>query len=78
MTITPLIPSSPRTPGEPLIPEALMDARATAAFLGVSVLSLADWRTKGIGPSYMKVGRCVRYRLSALEAWLQSRTRKGA
>ena len=55
-----------------------MDPQATAAFLGVSVLSLADWRTKGTGPSYVKVGRCVRYRLSDLETWLTSRTKKGA
>ena len=63
---------------EPRPLEGLMDPQATAAFLGVSVLSLADWRTKGTGPSYMKVGRCVRYRLSDLETWLTSRTKKGA
>jgi len=55
--------------------ETLMDAPATAGFLGVAVPTLADWRTKGIGPTYIKVGRCVRYRLTDLESWLTSRTR---
>ena len=59
-------------------PDALMDPRTTADYLGVAVLSLADWRTKGAGPDYIKVGASVRYRRSALEAWLESRTKKGA
>jgi predicted DNA-binding transcriptional regulator AlpA len=60
-------------------PDSLLDPHATAKFLGgVSILTLADWRTKGVGPAYVKVGRCVRYRLSDLQTWLESRTRKGA
>jgi predicted DNA-binding transcriptional regulator AlpA len=57
-----------------VISETLMDPSATAAFLLVAVPTLADWRTKGIGPTYIKVGRCVRYRLSDLDKWLTSRT----
>jgi predicted DNA-binding transcriptional regulator AlpA len=59
-------------------PDGLMDPRTTAAFLGLSVLSLADWRCKGTGPTYIKLGSAVRYRRSDLDAWLDSRTRKGA
>jgi len=73
MNIAQLDPA--RAESRPL--EGLMDPHATAAFLGVHVLTLADWRTKGAGPSYVKVGRCVRYRLADLEAWLSLRTRKG-
>jgi len=46
-------------------------------FLGMNVATLADWRTKGTGPAYVKVGRYVRYQYSDLKAWLTSR-RKGA
>lgn len=65
-------------PREPHPVEGLMDPHATASFLGVHVLTLADWRSKGVGPDWLKVGRCCRYRLSALEAWLKGRTRRGA
>ena len=52
----------------------LLDPVAAAGFLGgskpLAVLSLADWRCKGMGPAFIKVGRLVRYRLDALEAFL--------
>jgi predicted DNA-binding transcriptional regulator AlpA len=62
----------------PAVPDALMDPRTCAAYLGVSALSLADWRCKQVGPPFIKCGAAVRYRRSAVEAWLESRTRKGA
>ncbi|WP_005036566.1 helix-turn-helix transcriptional regulator [Holophaga foetida] len=55
-------------------PPALLDSLHAAGVLNVSVLTLADWRCKGTGPAFLKVGRCVRYRRSDLEAWLNSRT----
>jgi predicted DNA-binding transcriptional regulator AlpA len=58
--------------------EILLDPTQAAGILMVAVPTLADWRTKQVGPDYVKVGRCVRYRRSDLEAWLTSRTRKGA
>jgi len=51
-------------------PDALLDPRSCAAYLKVSVLTLADWRTKGIGPDYLKLGAAVRYRRSEVDAWL--------
>ena len=59
------------------VAEGLIDPKATAAYLGVSVMTLADFRSKGVGPNYIKVGRCVRYRRSDIEAWLLSRTKQG-
>lgn len=68
-----------RTEPHPLAaPDGLMDPRTCAAYLGVSVLTLADFRCKGAGPDFIKVGASVRYRRSALEAWLETRTRRGA
>lgn len=57
--------------------DGLIDPKATASYLGVSVMTLADFRSKGVGPNYIKVGRCVRYRRSDIEAWLVSRTKQG-
>lgn len=51
----------------------------TAAYLGgsspKSTSTLAQWRSSGVGPSYIKVGGSIRYRRSDLDAWLQSQTR---
>jgi predicted DNA-binding transcriptional regulator AlpA len=32
--------------------------------------TLAEWRSRGIGPRYLTVGRDVRYRWSDVEEWL--------
>ncbi len=32
--------------------------------------TLAEWRSRGIGPRYLKVGRDVRYRWGGDEEWL--------
>jgi hypothetical protein len=85
-------PQRPHLPAEPARPsqqhnmepqslagaDCLMDPRTTAMFLGLSVLSLADWRTKGVGITYIKVGRSVRYRMSDVQAYLASHTKQGA
>jgi excisionase family DNA binding protein len=60
------------------VPSPLMDPETAGAYLGVKKLTLCDWRTKGVGPSYLKVGSLVRYRQADLDAWLESRIRKGA
>jgi hypothetical protein len=36
--------------------------------------TLAEWRSRGIGPRYIKVGRDVRYRRSDLDAWITEHT----
>lgn len=55
-------------------PESLLNTKQAAAALNLSVLTLCDWRCRGTGPTFLKAGRCVRYRRSDLEAWLNSRT----
>jgi predicted DNA-binding transcriptional regulator AlpA len=62
----------------PPVPDALLTPPICAGYLGVSVLSLADWRCKQVGPPFIKCGAAVRYRRSDVEAWLESRTRNGA
>lgn len=38
----------------------------------IPIATLAQWRYKGIGPRYVRVGRHVRYRSADLERWLES------
>ena len=45
-----------------------------AAYIGVSPTTLTTWRsTHRYCIPFYKVGRCVRYRQSDLDAWLETR-----
>ena len=46
-------------------------------FLGLSVRTLAQWRTHGKGPTYCRVGRHVRYRWSDVQSWVNSQASAG-
>ena len=54
--------------------DPLMRSDAVAEYLGVQIPALEKWRQLGTGPDYVKVGRLVRYKKSALDAWVASRT----
>jgi excisionase family DNA binding protein len=41
-----------------------------SAHLRVPVLTLYQWRHRGIGPRSCRVGRHIRYRWQDVEAWL--------
>ncbi len=46
-----------------------------AAYIGVTENTLSVWRCVGrYAIPFIKVGRLVRYRVSDLDAWLESRT----
>jgi Helix-turn-helix domain len=51
----------------------MLTTHGAAIFLKVSKRSLERWRLSGLGPRYLKMGKCVRYRLTDLEAWIASR-----
>jgi predicted site-specific integrase-resolvase len=46
--------------------------------LGIPVKTLSEWRSRGIGPAYVKVGRHVRYRRGAIDKWEAGQTRQPA
>ena len=46
-----------------------------AKILGVSLSWLAKARLAGTGPGFVKIGRAVRYAMSAVEAYIDSRRR---
>lgn len=54
----------------------LLTEQQAAALLKVSVKSLQGWRSRGGGPCYHKLGRCVRYSVADLEAFLQAAVRQ--
>lgn len=44
-----------------------------AEYLGLSTKTLRSYRADGLGPDYVKFGRMVRYRLSDVKNWRDSR-----
>ena len=59
-------------------PNRLLDSNETSSILDVTTGTLAVWRSeKRYDLPYIKVGRLVRYRLSDVLAWLESRTQAG-
>lgn len=53
------------------VPDRLLTPEEVAAFLGIPVKTLYQWRYKGVGPHGVRIGRHVRYRQREVEAWLQ-------
>jgi predicted DNA-binding transcriptional regulator AlpA len=43
-----------------------------AAHLGMARITLAQWRSKGFGPPFMRVGRSIRYRLTDVNKWAEA------
>jgi len=47
-----------------------------ARLIHTSERTLRRWRKEGTGPPFVKLGRVIRYRRAALDAWLRSKERK--
>lgn len=43
-----------------------------ATVLGLSTATLANWRSLGRGPAYIKLGARVRYRAEDIERWVDA------
>jgi phage terminase Nu1 subunit (DNA packaging protein) len=53
----------------------LVNRRQAAEVLGTTPATLASWRTRGVGPPLVLIGRRgVRYDLDALERYVRERT----
>lgn len=58
---------------KPQTPADLLDENAAAAALDVAVQTLRNWRWRGEGPRFVKVGtRLVRYRRGDLAAFVEA------
>jgi predicted DNA-binding transcriptional regulator AlpA len=56
--------------------EPLLTVQEVSKLIGRSVTTLEKDRLYGTGPEYLKLGRLVRYRPSAVQAWLAERARR--
>jgi len=53
--------------------ERLLTIVELSEMLGIPVDTLYGWRHRGEGPQGYRIGRHVRYRRAAVEAWLEGR-----
>lgn len=61
-----------------LTPEALLTPEQAAQVLGLSVKTLATWRSTGRHAlPFIRCGARIRYQRTALAAWLEGRQRTG-
>jgi hypothetical protein len=51
----------------------LLDPNETGRILDLTVGSLANWRHKGIGPKFIRVGGRIKYRREDLASWIEQR-----
>lgn len=49
----------------------LLDENQTAAILNVRVSTLRNWRWRGVGPRFRKLGRMVRYADADVAAFIE-------
>lgn len=54
--------------------DPLLDTAQLTELTGTTAEFWGNLRTKGGGPEFIKVGRLVRYRKSAVERWFDERT----
>jgi len=59
----------------PVEQKQLLDTREAATFLALCPGTLEVWRVRGGGPTFVKLGRAVRYRRSDLEVYALDRLR---
>ncbi len=52
-------------------PKGTWKEEPAAAYLGMKVSTLRQWRFLSRGPRYLKIGRSVRYRQEDLDAFLE-------
>ena len=49
---------------------SLLDEKQAAEKLSLSVRTLQQWRVRGTGPAYLKLGNAVRYDDAVMDGWL--------
>ncbi len=56
----------------------LLSPKDLASYLGLPVATIYRWRSYGYGPPGVRVGRHVRYRIEAVDQWLDEQRRDRA
>lgn len=63
------------TTASSILPGDLLTDREVSALLGISTVTLCNWRATGKGPRYRKIGqRAVRYLRADVEAFIEAGT----
>jgi hypothetical protein len=57
------------------MPDTLLNTVDAAAYLRLSYRTLQNWRVRGGGPRYVKLGDRVLYAQGDLDAWVDEQTR---
>jgi predicted DNA-binding transcriptional regulator AlpA len=52
--------------------ERLLTTKEVSEITAISVSALEQWRLKGIGPRFVKIGRMARYKLSDIQNYLDN------
>jgi excisionase family DNA binding protein len=61
-------PTSPPTDDWGL--EPLMDVHELAAYLGIPISTVYDWRVHGKGPAAYRFGKHLKFAVSDVKAWI--------
>ena len=69
----PTNPTTPAADATAVSVDRLMTTRDVADFLQINPNTLEQWRVRGRGPDFVRVGSRVRYRREDVEAWLRER-----
>ncbi|WP_167045021.1 helix-turn-helix domain-containing protein [Salinibacterium sp. ZJ454] len=51
--------------------EPLLDVTELAAYLGVPVSTVYDWRTRGLGPRAYRFGKHLKFAVSDVRTWIE-------
>lgn len=54
----------------------LLTPKQAGSYLGIPVPTLAGWRCRKLGPTYVKVGGHVRYRKADLDSYIAQNERR--
>lgn len=60
-----------RTADNPRVLEPLLDVGELAAYLGVPVSTVYDWRTRGLGPRAYRFGKHLKFAVSEVRIWIE-------
>lgn len=68
------MPQHDDTPdAKPADDDRCTDTHGASRVLDLSVVTLAQWRMKGLGPAFYRFGRQIRYRIADLNEYMASR-----
>jgi excisionase family DNA binding protein len=56
--------------------DQLLGSQELADYLGVPVRTVYVWAARGTGPERVQVGRHTRYRMSAVNTWLDAKIKR--